>query len=300
MVGVSNTIGFIGFGEVAYTFSKAMRTAGADIIVYDKLFEEEEKAFKKKQLAKEIDVSTETLGTLLEESSIILSTVTTQEASNVATKCAPMLRPEQIFVDLNSTSPRKKIEISRIIQDSKAVFVEGAILEAIGTAGSKTRILIGGPEGQNITSILNGYGLNAVFYSQQIGRASAFKMFRSIFTKGVEALLLEMLVAGKRAGIEEDLWEDVTRLMKSRPFDEIAKTWILTHATASERRYHEMLQVLEAMNEIGIKPLVAEGTSSYFKQSVDSGLSEAFASKPGTINELVSFIEANLPQNQKT
>jgi hypothetical protein len=61
-----------------------------------------------------------------------------------------------------------------------------------------------------------------------------------------------------------------------------------------------MLQVLEAMNEIGIKPLVAEGTSAYFKQSVDSGLSEAFASKPGTINELVSFIEANLPQNQKT
>ena len=296
---MSNTIGFIGFGEVAYTFSKAMRKEGADIVVYDRLFEEEGKAFKKKQLAQEIDVNTGTLRTLLEDSSIILSTVTTQEASNVATVCAPMLRPEQVFVDLNSTSPRKKIEISRIIQNSKAVFVEGAILEAIGTAGSKTRILMGGLEGQNIAVILNRYGLNAVFYSEQIGKASAFKMFRSIFTKGVEALLLEMLVAGRRAGIEEDLWEDVTRLMKSRPFDEIAKNWILTHATANERRYHEMLQVLEAMNEIGIKPLVSEGTTSYFKQSVDSKLSQAFTSKPSTINELVNFIEANLPQNQK-
>ena len=293
-----NTIGFIGFGEVAYTFSKAMRKEGADVIVYDKLFEEEEKAFKKKQLAHEIDVNTGTLRTLLDKSSIIISTVTTQEAGNVATACAPLLRPKQVFVDLNSTSPRKKIEISRIIQDSKAVFVEGAILEAIGTAGSKTRILIGGPAGQDITNTLNKYGLNAVFYSQQIGKASAFKMFRSIFTKGVEALLLEMLVAGRRAGIEEDLWEDVTRLMKSRPFDEIAKNWILTHATANERRYHEMLQVLEAMNEIGIKPLVTEGTTSYFKQSVDSELSKAFTSKPSTINELVDFIEAKLPQKK--
>jgi 3-hydroxyisobutyrate dehydrogenase-like beta-hydroxyacid dehydrogenase len=276
-----------------------MRKEGADIVVYDKLFEEEEKAFKKKKLAHEIDVNTGTLRTLLDKSSIILSTVTTQEASNVATTCAPMLRPKQIFVDLNSTSPRKKMEISRIIQNSKAVFVEGAILEAIGTAGSKTRILIGGPAGENIANTLNKYGLNAIFYSQQIGKASAFKMFRSIFTKGVEALLLEMLVAGRRAGIEEDLWEDVTRLMKSRPFDEIAKNWILTHATANERRYHEMLQVLEAMNEIGIKPLIAEGTTSYFKQSVDFELSKAFASKPSTINELVDFIEAKLPQNQK-
>ena len=80
--------------------------------------------------------------------------------------------------------------------------------------------------------------------------------------------------------------------MKSRPFDQIARNWILTHATANKRRYYEMLQVLEAMREIGVKPLVSEGTTSYFKQSVDTGLTEAFAVKPGTINELISFIEA--------
>ena len=181
-----------------------MGEEGADITVYDKLFDEEELSERRK-LAKEIDVRTRTLSDTLKECSIIISTVTTQEARDAAIKSAALLHPNQIFVDLNSTSPRTKIEISKIITDSGAVFVEGVILEAIETAGSKTRILLGGSDGQDVAYILNRYGLNAIYYSPQIGKASAFKMFRSIFTKGVETLLLEMLVAGKRAGIEDDL-----------------------------------------------------------------------------------------------
>lgn len=290
---MSNTIGFIGFGEVAYIFSKAMKRGGADIIVYDILFDDKNKVEEKKHLALGIGDKVGTLEEVLKNSSIVLSTVTTQVAKKVAKMCAPILQSKQIYVDLNSASPNKKIEIGKIIEKTRADFVEGAILDAVGIADAKTRILIGGSRGQEVANILNNYGLNVTFFSQQIGKASKFKMLRSIFTKGIEALLLETLVAGKRAGIEKELWEDITKLMKSKSFDEIAKNWIITHAIANERRYHEMLQVLETMNELGIKPIMTDGTTSYFKQSVNIDMNKVFKSKPSNIFEVVNFIEAN-------
>lgn len=290
------TIGFIGFGEVGYIFSKAIQEAGAETIVYDVLFDDVNKAEEKKQLAKEANIKIGTLNDVLKSSAIVISTVTTQVANKVARTCALMLHPEQIYVDMNSTSPNKKIEIGKIIEDSKADFVEGAILDAVGTAGAKTRILVGGTKGKEIAKVLNDYGLNVTFYSSEIGKASKFKMLRSIFTKGLEAILLELLVTGKRAGIEKDLWEDISSLMKSKSFDDIAKNWIVTHAIANERRYYEMLQVIETMDELGIKPIMTEATASYFKRSVDIGISKVFTTKP-KVDELVGFIESNLKQN---
>ena len=35
-----------------------------------------------------------------------------------------------------------------------------------------------------------------------------FKMLRSVFSKGMEALLIEFLVAAERAGIRADLWAE--------------------------------------------------------------------------------------------
>jgi hypothetical protein len=63
----------------------------------------------------------------------------------------------------------------------------------------------------------------------------------------MEALLLELLIAGRRAGIDEELWKDITELMSKTPFEKTASNWVQTHAVACERRYYEMLQVIETM-----------------------------------------------------
>jgi hypothetical protein len=40
-------------------------------------------------------------------------------------------------------------------------------------------------------------------------------MLRSIYSKGLEALLLELLISGEKAGIKDELWDDIVQLMKS-------------------------------------------------------------------------------------
>jgi 3-hydroxyisobutyrate dehydrogenase-like beta-hydroxyacid dehydrogenase len=286
-------IGFIGFGEVGYTFSCEMNKHGTDITAYDILLDDTERS---EEWEKRILDSSSKVGTFHDvvlKSTHILSTVVTQAALEVAKLCASYLRPGQIFLDLNSTSPTKKIEIGRIIETSGADFVEGAILGAVGASGARTRIFIGGIKGQEVTDLLNILGMNAFYFSPTIGKASIFKMLRSIFSKGVEVLLLEMMVAGRRAGIDDDLWKDITSFMSSKPFSEIGANWIESHAVAYKRRYYEMLQVVETMKEIGVEPIMTERTAAFFKRSIDMGMKDGFPVKPTSLIEVIDYLERN-------
>lgn len=284
-------IGFIGFGEVASVFSKEMCSKGGEVRIYDILISQKGglEIIKKRILNDDIQINP--LEELIIKSDYILSTVPPQFAQDVANECGRYLKPGKVYVDLNSTSPLVKIEVSKIIQSSKADFVEGAILGAVGVTGSKTRILTTGKRGEKVAKIFNDLGLNVSYYSPEIGKASMFKMLRSIFSKGLEVLILECLIAGKRAGIEEDLWNDITNFMGKKPFDQIADNWIKTHVSAYERRYHEMIQVVETLEGLKLNPIMASATKEFFKRSLPLGLKGAFPEKPDSSEEVISFIE---------
>jgi len=284
-------IGFIGFGEVASIFSKEMSNKGAEIRVYDILISQKNglEIIRNRILNNNIQINS--LKEVIINSDYIISTVHSQFAKNVAKECAQYLKPNNIYIDLNSTSPFVKIEISRIIESSKADFVEGAILGAVGITGPKTHALATGGKGKEVAEIFTNLGLNFSYYSPEIGKASMFKMLRSIFSKGIEAILLEFLIAGKKAGMEKDLWKDIISFLSEKSFDKIAANWMQTHALAYERRYHEITQVVETMKELGIEPIMTSGTEAFFRRSLSLGLKENFLKKPDSFEEVIDFME---------
>jgi 3-hydroxyisobutyrate dehydrogenase-like beta-hydroxyacid dehydrogenase len=147
-----------------------------------------------------------------------------------------------------------------------------------------------GDKGEETAQVLTEMGWNTSYFGVEIGTASMFKMLRSIFSKGLEALLLELLIAGKRAGIEKALWEDITGFMSENPFDQVASNWVKTHAVAHERRYYEMLQVVETMRELGIEPIMSAGTEAFFKRSVSLGFKDIFTEKPDSMESVIDFM----------
>jgi 3-hydroxyisobutyrate dehydrogenase len=287
-------VGFIGYGEVGSTFAKTMLEKGAEIAVYDILLSQTEGERIIQSRLKADGIHFCSLIELIEKSEYILSAVTTQTAKDVAKACKEHLKQNQIYIDLNSTSPKEKVHLSKIIEVSGCHFVEGAILGAVGATGSKTRILVTGEKGKQVAETLTKLGLNVSYYAPEIGKASMFKMLRSIFSKGLENIILELLVAGKRAGIEKDLWEDIIDFMSQKSFATIASNWVQTHAVAYERRYHEMVQVVETMLEIGIEPIMTVGTEAFFKRSLSLGFQEKFSEKPDSFEAVVDFMENQL------
>ena len=287
----ASRVGFIGFGEVAAAFSKAAIESGAAVSAYDVNLT---RPGGKERLSKRVraeGLRFLPLRDVVRGSDTILSTVRAETARDAARDCAADLDADRTYIDLNSTSPSVKEEIARIIGATGAAFAEGAILAAVGAAGASARILVGGARGREAADLLNGLGLNATFYSPEIGKASRFKMLRSIFSKGMEALLLELLVSGRRAGIERDLWQDVVRFMTENPFEKVASNWIVTHPAACARRRHEMEQVLATLREAGADPVMTRATEELLRRSSALDLKKEFPEKPNDVWKVVEAIE---------
>ncbi len=293
---MAKRVAFIGFGEVASAFSAAIAARGAAVTAYDVLLDQSGGLDRLNARAAGTNVAFRSLPDVVRGAQYVLSTVTTTVAREAARQCVPNLGAGQSYVDLNATDPAVKLEIERIIAPSGAAFVEGAVLGAVGVTGAKTEILLGGPHGERAARELAGeLGLNVRFYSEDIGKASMFKMLRSVFSKGLEALLVEFLVAGERAGIRDDLWREVTELMANHPFEKTAGNWVRSHATAHARRYHEMKQVANVLRQLGLEPTITAATEAFFQRSGSLGLQERFSTTPATVDEVVRFFNERLP-----
>lgn len=263
-------IGFIGFGEVGRAFSQEMKAKGAEVYYYDIVDKKPEEG-----------ISFLPFKELIQTCEIIMSTVASHVAIEVAEKAMAYLNSEKTYADMNSTSPSVKKKIAQVVEKSHSNFIEGAILSAVGETGSKASILVSGKTAEEFSHLMNRLGLiNLKYFSPNIGEASLVKMIRSIFSKGVECLLLEMLIAGKRAGVEDYLWNDIVDFMTKNSFKSVAENWIKTHPVACERRYHEMVQVIETLEEINIEPIMTRSTVEFFQRSKELGLANLFDTKP--------------------
>ena len=293
-------VAFIGFGEVATAFAAALAQRGVQVRAYDVLLERPEGRERLEARAHGAAVQFSVLSQALVDARFVFSTVTTTVAREAARLCAAHLVPGQTYVDFNATEPSVKGEIARIIAPSGADFVEGAVLGAVGMTGARTEILLGGPHAERAArELADELGLNVRFYSKDIGRASTFKMLRSVFSKGLEALLLEFLVAGERAGIREDLWREVTGLFDANRFEKVAANWVCSHAVAHERRHHEMVDVAGVLRRLGVDPVMTGATEAVFERSVELGMKNAFATRPERMEDVIRFLEERMQLDAK-
>jgi len=295
--GSLKVVGFVGFGEVAAHFSSALHGAGARVLAYDVLLDSpggrEELAARARGAAPEFL----RLADVLRRADTVLSTVTTDVALEAARSCAPHLRSGQLFVDLNATSPSVKHDVAAVVRSTGADFVEGAILSAVGVAGAKAKVLVCGKRAAEAATRLSALGLNFHDYGTEIGKASSFKMLRSVFSKGIEALLVESLLAARRAGIEEDLWREIVETIDAAPFEQVGGNWVRTHAIAHERRWHEMVQVEAVLRDLGLEAPMTAATVKLFERSTRLGLRESFTTNPASTSAVIAELDSRLSSN---
>lgn len=287
-------IAFIGFGEVASRFSEALQSGGAKVYAYDVLLEAPDGQRKLGERVRGTAPSFLPLRDCVQHAEIILSTVTTDVALAAANQCAPYLRPGQVYVDLNATAPALKREIAALVSATGADFVEGAILPAVGVSGAKSQVLACGAKAAATAATLSALGLNFKDYGPGIGKASSFKLLRSVFSKGLEALLVECLLAGRRAGVGDDLWREIVATLDAASFEQVGGNWVKTHGTAHRRRYQEMLQVAELLRAMGVDAPMTDATVALFERSTRVELNAAFPSAPANAGDVIAALDERL------
>src|SRR5262249_53261458 len=127
--------------------------------------------------------------------------------------------------------------------------------------------------------------------SAEVGPASATKMFRSIIMKGLDALLLECLLAASRYGVDQRVLRSVGASFPGLDWEKVAHYLMGRTAVHGVRRAHEMEEVAATLRGMGIEPIMAEAIAHRIRWGTEQGLPETFAGRiPERYEEVIAAL----------
>ncbi|MGZ7095284.1 MAG: NAD(P)-binding domain-containing protein [Methanobacterium sp.] len=276
-------IGFIGFGEVGYTLASGLLNEGIEVSTCI-----QDRSSKTQKIAEEMDLNLcKSNKELAEASDILISAVNPQSAIKIAQYVGEYV--SGIYVDINNVSPKTVKKTLSFIKNGKVV--DASIIGAV-RKGLNVPIITSGPYADQFAE-LNNYGMNIEVIGTEIGQASAIKILRSSFTKGISALLFETLYSAYQMGIDQEVLKYISKT-ECEGFEISAASRLISSAFHAKRRYEEIDEVIELLLE-SEDPKMNKATQDHFKElHLELGkLSE----RPGSYAEI--FEQIMRKRNQK-
>lgn len=293
-------IGFIGLGEAGTAIARGLVEAGAGAVhAYDVAVETPARRRELESRAESAGVVlSPDLEALAGESRILMCTVVGSVAVDVAESVCPFLTPDHVYLDLNSVSPQKKRRIAAVIEAAGARFVEAAVMTNVPKFGHCVPMLLCGEAAPELIGKLAPLGMVLEDFGAEIGRASAAKMFRSLVVKGMEALLLEATMAASRFDVAKEVLDYVTMGYAGLDWNALADNLLTRTALHGTRRAHELEEVAETLEDMGIDPLMARAGAERIRRAAAAGLEAHFrAHPPENYLQVVKAIESAGTEN---
>ncbi len=288
-------LGFVGFGEAAFHIAKGLREAGlSQTFAYD-IHANTPKLCEKIQTR-----ASETRTALVDDSAaltraaaVIISAVTADQAAAAAEQTAPHLTSRHLYADLNSVSPKVKQTVAATVSRTGARFVEIAVMGPVPPYLHKAPMLIGGAAAPEFQEMFAPFGMRMeVVSTDQIGRAAAVKMFRSVIYKGLEALIFECVLGASQYGAEPRVFASLAESIPGVDWKKLADYMVGRVVIHGERRAREMEEVARTLEELGIEPIMASAAARRMDWAASLDLRDKFGGGfPKTYQEVLDAIQ---------
>jgi len=275
---MAETVAFIGFGEAGQTIARGLRGDSKPAMrAYDILFGE--------PAGDRLRSAAESLGVAVAKdhadavrgAGLVFLAVTASSSLQAARACLGGLTKGQLFLDINSVSPKRKIETAALVAPSGAAYVDVAVMAPVAPYLHKVPCLIGGPGAAALAPRAKALGMKMDVVSSEVGQASAIKMFRSIVVKGMEALLLESMVAAAEYRVEAKVLASLQETFPGIDWEKLAGYMIERVVSHGKRRASEMREVSQTLESIDLEPLMAAATAQRQQWIADLGVKARLA-----------------------
>ena len=246
-------VALVGFGEAGEAFARAEGwrglTFGWDILP-------ERRAAMARAGVRTADTAPDALA----DRAFVLSLVTADAALDAARSYAPLLPEGALWCDMNSVAPETKRAAAAEIEAAGGRYVDVAIMAPVDK-GLAVPLLLSGPHAIAAQPLLESLGFSDLrVVGEDVGRASAIKMVRSVMVKGLEALTWECAAAAVAAGVLDEVTASLDASEKPLKWAErIAynRERMETHGT---RRAAEMEESARTLQGLGVEPVMTRGT----------------------------------------
>lgn len=255
-------IAFLGFGEAAQAFTTGILQANPsiDVKAFDTKTDSRDAENKRADYARCSVTGARTSLAACENTDIIFSLVTADQAKVAAAQLAQEGLKGQLFLDCNSCAPDTKRRSAKLIEAAGGRYVDVAVMTPVHPRLHKSPCLLAGPHADTARDAMASLGMDVQVAGGDVGAASTRKMVRSIMIKGLEALTLECFLAARKAGIEDDITASLEASFPGFDWARRAPYMMERAITHGTRRAAEMEEVVQTLHDLGIAPHATAGT----------------------------------------
>lgn len=252
---MSLSIGFIGFGEAARAFQQtlaahdpALRFCAYDILLGEPGMHDAMAG---------CGVKVAQTPAALADVDWIVSAVTADQSLAAVEAVAPHLRAGQCVIDINSVSPGRKRASAALVEARRARYLDMAVMAPVHPRGHRTPTLIAGPAAGGLESELKRLDFSFRVAGEAVGAATAIKMVRSLFVKGLEAVTVECLLAAQASGCFDEVYASLARDFPGLGWPDFAAYEFERTLRHGRRRAAEMRESAATIAELGLNGALA-------------------------------------------
>jgi 3-hydroxyisobutyrate dehydrogenase len=257
-------VSLIGLGEVGASFASGLLARGVDLKVASRVSARAAASAKKLGIDLDHDIAD-----AVRSADIVLLTITGDGLREVVATIAPALREQAILADLTAADPPHVIAAADYLGASRARFVDVAIMGAVSLHGIRTPLLASGEMAKDFAETMNALGFSvSAREGSAVGDASRLKLLRSLFAKGLDALVVESMLAAEALGLRQDLI-DLLSDFDQRPLRDHIDMYLRTHPPHAGRRLVEMELAEAQLMSLGLLSLTTRATIDRYRHTAD-------------------------------
>lgn len=281
------SIALVGLGEVGTVFARALLRNGVPLRIASRRSPRAEQAAAGLGVPLAADAATAASG-----ADLVLLTVTGESLVPVAREIGPALVPGALVADLTSAAPREVEAAAQALPAGAAAYVDVAIMGAVSLHGIATPLLASGAAAPAFAQMMNPLGFNvSAREGSAIGDASRLKLLRSIFAKGLDAVVAEAMLAAEALGLRADLVVQLADFDRSPLHDHIAM-YLRTHPPHAGRRLVEMEQAEQELLALGLPSLTTRAAIERYRRTADLARDHALPPAPLDADRAIAWLLA--------
>lgn len=264
---MKNRVAIIGFGEVGGIFAADLSAAGVkNIFVFDIDRTAEERVRPQTGIIFE-----RTAHAAVKQADVVIIAVTAAATLDAIRSIQDGIDHAPLVVDVTSVSPSTREEADRLVSAGGGRYVESVIMTSVPPKGIRSPMLLGGPHAAALVNAVDGLDMQLTCFASQIGQASAVKMCRSVMIKGLEALMMESMLAARRYGVEQTVLTSLGDTLPHADWTALAGYLISRSLLHGRRRAEEVREVAQTVSDVGVEAIMSRAIVSRQQWAYDVG-----------------------------
>ena len=249
-------IGFIGYGEAAFNISLGLGREGiTGIRATDAMMDHEIMGKQVHARAEEAGVTlVNTNKEIAQWADIVFAAVPSSFTMDVCNDVKECLRPGQLYVDVSASTPTTKEAIWESVKDTGVLFADAAMLGSLPKDKHQVPITASGNGAAKFHEVMTPYGMKITLAGEKAGAASAIKLVRSIFMKGIAALMIDTMQAADAYGVSDEIVASLSKSLDGIPFQNHLDRLVTGTALHCTRRAAELKGSVAMQEEAGLNP----------------------------------------------